>query len=77
MSITPQTVEAEHKAAIESLTRAQQLALSRVQRASQMAHFNHRRIVENLQQVFEEEAHRRNEAADPTPETHPPDTPAE
>jgi hypothetical protein len=31
-----------------------------VQRASQMAHFNHRRIVENLQQVFEEEAQRRN-----------------
>jgi hypothetical protein len=60
MSITPETVEAEHRAAVESLTRDQQRALSRVQRASQMAHFNHRRIVENLHQVFEEEAQRRN-----------------
>jgi hypothetical protein len=77
MSITPQTIEAEHKAALESLTRAQQLALSRVQRASQMAHFNHRRIVENLQQVFEEEAHRRNEAAEPRSDETPSDTPAD
>ena len=60
MSVTPETIEAEHRAAVESLTRDQQRALSRVQRASQMAHFNHRRIVENLQQVFEEEAQRRN-----------------
>jgi hypothetical protein len=62
MSITTETIQAEHKAAVESLTRDQQRALSRVQRASQMAHFNHRRIVENLQQVFEEEAQRRNAA---------------
>jgi hypothetical protein len=60
MSITTDTIEAEHRAAVESLTRDQQRALSRVQRASQMSHFNHRRIVENLQQVFEEEAQRRN-----------------
>ncbi|MHB8286299.1 MAG: hypothetical protein ACYDD1_16720 [Caulobacteraceae bacterium] len=60
MSITPEAIEAEHREAVESLTRDQQRALSRVQRASQMAHFNHRRIVENLQQVFEEEAQRRN-----------------
>jgi hypothetical protein len=60
MSITPEAIEAEHRAAVESLTRDQQRALSRVQRASQMAHFNHRRILENLQQVFEEEAQRRN-----------------
>ncbi len=62
MSITSQTIEAEHKAAVESLTRDQQRALSRVQRASQMCYFNHRRVVENLQQVFEEEARRRNAA---------------
>lgn len=62
MPITPDTIEAEHRAAVESLTRDQQRALSRVQRASQMAHFNHRRILENLQQVFEEEAQIRNAA---------------
>ncbi len=61
MSITPDSIEAEHKAAINSLTSDQQRALARVRRASQMSHFNHRRVVENLAQIFAEEAKRRSE----------------
>ena len=62
MPITPEQIESEHREALESLTKEQRWALSRVQRAYQESHFNHRKIVENLDKIFEEEARRRNAA---------------
>ncbi len=62
MPTTGDDIEAEHKAAIDSLTREQHHALSRLQRATQLSHFNHHRIVENLQHLFDEEADARNGA---------------
>lgn len=62
MPVTPEDVEAEHRRALESLTKEQRWALSRVQRAYQESHFNHRKIGENLEKIFEDEARRRNEA---------------
>ena len=61
MSVKPEQVEAEHRAALESLTKEQQRALARMQRAYQLSHFNHHKLGENLQQIFETEARRRNE----------------
>ena len=62
MPVTPEDVEAEHHKALDSLTREQRWALSRVQRAYQESHFNHRKIGENLEKIFQDEAKRRNEA---------------
>jgi hypothetical protein len=62
MPVTPEDVEAEHHAALESLSKEQRWALSRVQRAYQESHFNHRKIVENLEKIFADEASRRNAA---------------
>ena len=62
MPITPEDVEAEHHEALESLSKEQRWALSRVQRAYQESHFNHRRMGENLEKIFADEARRRNEA---------------
>ena len=62
MTITPEDIEAEHTRALESLTKEQRWALHRVQQAYQEAHFNHRRICDNLERIFEDEARRRNEA---------------
>lgn len=62
MPITAEDVEAEHKKALDSLTREQRWALSRVQRAHQEAHFNHRKMGENLEKIFQDEARRRNAA---------------
>lgn len=62
MPVTPEDVEAEHHKALESLTREQRWALSRVQRAYQESHFNHRKMVENLEKIFEDEAKLRNQA---------------
>jgi hypothetical protein len=62
MPVTPQDVEAEHHEALESLSKEQRWALSRVQRAYQESHFNHRKIAENLEKIFEDEARRRNAA---------------
>ena len=59
--MTPEQIEAEHKSALESLTKEQHRALSRMQRAYQLSHFNHHKIAENLRQIFETEARRRNE----------------
>lgn len=62
MPITAEDVEAEHRDALESLTREQRWALSRVQRAYQESHFNHKKMAENLDRIFEDEARRRNAA---------------
>lgn len=62
MPVTPEDVEAEHRRALESLTKEQRWALSRVQRAYQESHFNHRKMVENLEKIFADEARRRNDA---------------
>jgi hypothetical protein len=62
MTITPEDIEAEHNEALETLTKEQRWALHRVQRAYQEAHFNHRRMGDNLERIFEDEARRRNEA---------------
>jgi hypothetical protein len=62
MPITAEDVEAEHKLALDSLTREQRWALSRVQRAYQESHFNHKKMGENLEKIFEDEARKRNAA---------------
>ncbi len=71
MSVTPDDIESEHEKALAGLSREQHWALSRIQRAYQESHFNHRRICDNLSKIFECEARARNEAealrgADPT-----------
>jgi hypothetical protein len=63
MPVTAADIEAEHHAALESLTREQRWALYRMQRAFQESNFNHRKIAENLVRIFEDEAKKRNEAA--------------
>lgn len=62
MPVTAEDIEAEHEKALAELTREQHWALSRIQRAYQESHFNHRRISENLGRIFEAEARARNEA---------------
>jgi hypothetical protein len=62
MPTTPEDIEAEHHRALESLTKEQRWALHRVQRAYQESHFNHRKLAENLDRIFEDEARRRNDA---------------
>ena len=59
MTVTAQQVEAEHKAALASLTEAQRRAIQRMQKAKQRAHFNGRFLDENLQMVFAAEAETR------------------
>lgn len=63
MTVTPEEIEAEHKAAMASLTEGQRRALQRLQQAKQRAHFNGRFPNENLQLIFEAEAERRMTAA--------------
>ena len=62
MPITPEEIEEEHRQALESLSKEQRWALHRVQRAYQESHFNHRKMAENLDRIFEDEAQRRNDA---------------
>jgi predicted phage gp36 major capsid-like protein len=62
MPITPEEIEAEHQRALDSLTKEQRWALSRLQRAQQESHFNHKKMMDNLERIFEDEAQRRNEA---------------
>jgi hypothetical protein len=64
MPVTPEDVEAEHMAAIESLTKEQHRALARMQRAYQLSHFNHHKLIENLKEIFRREAVQRTEAAE-------------
>ena len=63
MTVTPQEIEAEHKAALASLTEAQRRAILRLQQAKQRAHFNGRFPDENLKAIFEAEAVSRMKAA--------------
>lgn len=60
--ISPKDIEAEHQEALATLTREQRWALSRLQRATQASQFNHKKIADNLDRIFEDEAVRRNEA---------------
>lgn len=62
MPITPKEIEAEHHLALDSLSKEQRWALHRVERAYQEARFNHRRMADNLERIFEDEARKRNEA---------------
>ncbi len=63
MTVTPEEIEAEHKAALASLTEGQRRALQRLQQAKQRAHFNGRFPNENLQLIFAAEAESRMKAA--------------
>ena len=63
MTITPEEIEAEHKAALASLTHSQRRAIQRLQQARQHAHFNGRFPDENLRLIFEAEAQSRMQAA--------------
>jgi hypothetical protein len=56
MIVTPEQIEAEHDAALASLTESQRRAIHRLQQAKQHAVFNGRRPAENLKAIFEAEA---------------------
>lgn len=58
--VSTDEVEREHLAAMVSLTPMQRQALHRVDRALQIANFNHHSIKEILLEVFEKEAVQRN-----------------
>ena len=59
MTVTPEQIEAEHKAALASLSEAQRRAIQRLQQAKQRTHFNGRFPDENLKLIFEAEAETR------------------
>ena len=63
MTVTPEEIEVEHKAALASLTEAQRKAIQRLQQAKQRAHFNGRFPDENLRLIFAAEAESRMRAA--------------
>ncbi len=56
MAVTPEQIEAEHNAALASLSESQRRAIHRMQQAKQRAVFNGRKPTENLQSIFEAEA---------------------
>ncbi|MGC1302431.1 MAG: hypothetical protein WA840_08655 [Caulobacteraceae bacterium] len=56
MTVTPEQIEAEHNAALASLTEGQRRAIHRMQQAKQHALFNGRLPTENLQAIFQAEA---------------------
>lgn len=60
MTITAEEIRAEHEAALASLSPDQQRAVDRLQRARQRSRFNHLWPTENLDVLFELEAHARN-----------------
>jgi hypothetical protein len=59
MTITSEHIEAEHKAALASLTEAQRRAIQRLQEAKRLGPFNGRYPEENLQKIFQTEAETR------------------
>lgn len=59
MTITPEDVEAEHRAALASLTVTQRRALDRLATARQRTNFNGRFPQENLKAIFQAEAEAR------------------
>jgi hypothetical protein len=61
MTITPEQVEAEHNAALASLTEVQRRAIHRMQQAKQQSHFNNRFPTDNLKAMFAAEAESRSE----------------
>ena len=63
MTVTPEEIEAEHKAALASLSESQRRAIQRLQQAKQRTHFNGRFPQENLKMIFEAEAESRMRAA--------------
>ena len=62
VSITADQVEAEHKAALASLTPEQRRALERLANARQRTNFNGRFPQENLRAIFVAEAEARSRA---------------
>ncbi len=60
--ITSADVQAEHKAALLSLSPQQRRAIHRLQQAKQRSHFNGLYPEENLQAIFEDEAKNRSVA---------------
>ena len=56
MTVTPEEIEQEHRAALASLTEAQRRAIQRLQQAKQRANFNGRFPTDNLKIIFETEA---------------------
>ncbi len=61
MSITPEDIEAEHVAALASLTPAQHRALARLRNAKQATHFCGGTNAEALRAIFTREAAQRSE----------------
>lgn len=61
MTITPEEIEAEHAAAMASLTPAQLRALARLRNAKQATHFNGGHQNEALRAIFVREAEARTE----------------
>jgi DNA-binding MarR family transcriptional regulator len=58
--VTSADVQAEHRAALLSLTPEQRRAIRRLQEAKQRSHFNGRYPEENLRAIFEAEAKTRS-----------------
>jgi hypothetical protein len=56
MTVTPDQIEAEHNAALASLTDSQRRAIHRLQQAKQRALFNGRMPADNLKAMFAAEA---------------------
>ena len=63
-AILPADIEAEHTAAMQSLTREQQWAIWRMQQAKQLTHFKGGDLAVNLQRVIAAEAEKRLKAMD-------------
>jgi len=61
MTVTPDQIEAEHNAALASLTDVQRRAIQRMQQAKQQSHFNNRFPTDNLKSIFAAEAAIRSE----------------
>ncbi len=58
--VTPEDIEAEHKAALAALTPEQRRALDRLANARQRTNFNGRFPLENLKAIFAAEAEARS-----------------
>jgi hypothetical protein len=61
MTVTPEQIEAEHNAALASLTDVQRRAIHRMQQAKQQSHFNNHFPADNLKTMFAAEAASRSE----------------
>lgn len=59
--ITANDIKAEHEAAVAGFTQEQRRALSRLEMARRQTPFNNRSQSENLAEIFEAEASRRND----------------